>query len=60
MTYGTRVRYVTYEQSAGHGSGEESTRMWLHNLMMSYPDLPRFTPYPIKRLAGPTASRGKM
>lgn len=45
----SKIRYITYEQSVGHGSGDESTRLWLHQLMMQNPDLPRAVPFPIKR-----------
>ena len=43
------MRYITYEQQIGHGAGDESTRMWLHNLFMKNPDLPRAAAFPIKR-----------
>lgn len=45
----SKVRYITYERTTGHGSGDESTRMWLHQLFMRHPDLPRATAYPIAR-----------
>ena len=52
MEFKAKIRYITYEQEAGHGSGSESTRLWLSQLMRQNPDLPRFTPYPIKRYKG--------
>ena len=49
---GAKVRYITYDQLTGHGSGDESTRLWLHQLFMANPDLPRAAAYPIKRQKG--------
>ena len=46
---GSKVRYITYEQTVGHGSGDESTRLWLNQLFMANPEIRRATPYPIKR-----------
>src|SRR6056297_331974 len=46
---GARVRYITYEQTMGHGSGDESTRLWMNQLFMKNPDLRRATPFPVRR-----------
>jgi hypothetical protein len=49
MELHSRVRYITYEQTTGHGSGDESTRLWLNQLFMANPEIRRATPFPIKR-----------
>jgi hypothetical protein len=45
----SRVRYITYEQSMGHGSGDESTALWLNQVFMRHPDVRRSTPLSIRR-----------
>lgn len=51
MEHGRKVRYVTYEQTMGHGSGDESTLMWLHQVNQETNfDVPRFRGFPIRRM----------
>ena len=54
---GGRVRKITYELQVGHGSGDESTRMWLRNVFSEHRDLPKPTPWPISRLRGRNRSK---
>ena len=58
--HNTRVRYVTYEQASGAGSGDESIRLWMNQLFSNQPDYPRPTPYPIRRNRGANKKRGKL
>jgi phage terminase large subunit-like protein len=52
-----KVRKITYELQTGHGSGDESTRMWLSQLFNKHRDLGRIKPWPISRIRGKNRSK---
>ena len=54
---GGRVRKLTYELQMGHGSGDESTRMWLSNLFAEHRDIPKISFRPISRIRGRSKSK---
>lgn len=58
--YHAKVRYITYEQASGAGSGDESLRLWMNQLFATQPDYPRPLPYPIRRNKGANNTRGKL